>query len=59
MYYDPYDNTQLKAFRRDPTGRWSPIVEEEVNQTICSHEVALLGGVALAVSLTGLLILFI
>lgn len=30
MYHDPYSGQQLKAFRSDPTGRWSPIVEEEI-----------------------------
>lgn len=28
MQYDPYSNNQLRALRRDPTGRHNPIPEE-------------------------------
>ena len=27
MNYDPYNNTQTRFERTDPTGRWSPIHE--------------------------------
>lgn len=29
MFYDPYDDTQVKFHRVDPTGRTVPLVDED------------------------------
>jgi len=34
MDYDPYTGIQLRALRSDPTGRYSPIVDDEPSKLV-------------------------
>jgi hypothetical protein len=49
MFHDPYSGQQIKAYRRDPTGRWSPIIEEDEKEPwYYGYIIGVLGGIGFA-----------
>ena len=50
-FYDPYTNHQIKALRRDPTGRWSPICGENPSPEWHGYAIGAAVGIVFAVVL--------
>jgi len=50
-FYDPYTNHQIKALRRDPTGRWSPICSENPSPEWHGYAIGAAVGIVFAVML--------